>query len=270
MAPILYTYPLAYAPGKTVLALAEKGVAFTPQTIDLFNGQSLSPEYLKLNPHGTVPTLKDGDTLVPESKEIVEHVNNKDGKPLGGDKVDQTLAAAWADKIHAWDGNLFVAGNGDPGTAKVLQGLQDYKIKYAEARAKQHPELAQVYAEKIEGMKKAGAEGADKAKVAANLSQLTSILDDAEQQLAQSPYLAGEEYSIADVMFTPMLFRLGVVGKTGEYLKPRPKVSDYFNRVKTRPSFRQAFGAAENKLTAAKLLLPALVKSKFAHLTGWY
>ena len=48
-------------------------------------------------------------------REIVDYVNSKDGKPLGGDKVDQKLAAAWADKIHAWDGNLFVAGNGDPG-----------------------------------------------------------------------------------------------------------------------------------------------------------
>jgi glutathione S-transferase len=75
-----------------------------------------------------------------------------------------------------------------------------------------------------------GADAADKSKVAANLTQLTSILDEAEQQLGRSPYLAGQEYSIADVMFTPLLFRLGVVGKTGEYLKPRPKVSDYFNR----------------------------------------
>jgi hypothetical protein len=38
----------------------------------------------------------------------------------------------------------------------VLQGLQDYKIKYAEARAKQNPDLAQVYSDKIAGIKAAG------------------------------------------------------------------------------------------------------------------
>lgn len=38
-------------------ALAEKGVAFTPRYTDLFNGQSLSPQFLAINPKGTVPAL---------------------------------------------------------------------------------------------------------------------------------------------------------------------------------------------------------------------
>lgn len=42
------------------------------------------------------------------------------------------------------------------GAAKLLGGLQQFKIKYAEARAKEHPELQQVYADKIAAMKAAG------------------------------------------------------------------------------------------------------------------
>lgn len=42
------------------------------------------------------------------------------------------------------------------GAAKVLGGLQTFKVKYAEARAKDHPELAQVYTDKIAAMKAAG------------------------------------------------------------------------------------------------------------------
>jgi hypothetical protein len=38
-------------------ALAEKGVPYTSKYTDLFNGQSLSPEYLAVNPKGTVPAL---------------------------------------------------------------------------------------------------------------------------------------------------------------------------------------------------------------------
>lgn len=57
---------------------------------------------------------------------------------------------------------------------------------------------------------------------------------------------------------------------SGEYLKPRPHVSDYLKRMEQRPSFERVFGPARSKLTAARLLLPALVKAAFANATGWY
>lgn len=38
-------------------ALAEKGVKYTSKYTDLFNGQSLSPAFLAINPKGTVPVL---------------------------------------------------------------------------------------------------------------------------------------------------------------------------------------------------------------------
>jgi glutathione S-transferase/GST-like protein len=48
--------------------LAEKNIKYTSKYVDLFNGQSLSPEYLAVNPTGTVPALKDGDKLIGDSK----------------------------------------------------------------------------------------------------------------------------------------------------------------------------------------------------------
>jgi hypothetical protein len=48
--------------------LAEKNIKHTSKYVDLFNGQSLSPEYLAVNPTGTVPALKDGDKLIGDSK----------------------------------------------------------------------------------------------------------------------------------------------------------------------------------------------------------
>lgn len=76
----------------------------------------------------------------------------------------------------------------------------------------------------------ADAAAQDLAAIEANEKVLVGLLDDAEQQLSSTTYLAGSSYSVADVMFTPVLFRLGMANKTGEYLKPRPKVSEYYNR----------------------------------------
>jgi hypothetical protein len=43
------------------------------------------------------------------------------------------------------------------GAAKLLGKLQEFKLQYAAARAKEHPELQQVYADKIAAMKATGA-----------------------------------------------------------------------------------------------------------------
>ena len=42
--------------GKPLFALAEKGVAFEYHYINLTDFEQHAPEYLKLNPAGTVPT----------------------------------------------------------------------------------------------------------------------------------------------------------------------------------------------------------------------
>lgn len=79
-------------------------------------------------------------------------------------------------------------------------------------------------------MPAADAASNDPAAVAANEKVLVGLLDEADQQLSKTQFLAGAAYSVADVMFTPVLFRLGMGGKTAHYLEPRPNVSGYYNR----------------------------------------
>lgn len=51
----------------------------------------------------------------------MDYVNSLGDGPLGGSQVDQGLASRWADRIHKWDGNLFLAANGDPGGAALIK-----------------------------------------------------------------------------------------------------------------------------------------------------
>lgn len=96
------------------------------------------------------------------------------------------------------------------------------------------------------------AEGKDAAAGEANRKQLASLLDEAEAQLGVTPFLAGEAYSVADVMFTPLLFRLGMANKTGEYLKPRPNVSKYYSRWEGGGTRPVGAGAWQLALLAAR------------------
>ena len=55
-AAILYQYPLAFNPQKALFAIHDKGLANKVEMryINLFNGQSLRPWYMKINPNSTV------------------------------------------------------------------------------------------------------------------------------------------------------------------------------------------------------------------------
>jgi len=50
--------------------LEELGVAYRVQMIDIRAGEQKSPDYLRLNPMGKVPTLTDGDRVVTETAAI--------------------------------------------------------------------------------------------------------------------------------------------------------------------------------------------------------
>lgn len=60
------------------------GVDYEHMNIDLFKGESHTPEFLKLNPHGLTPVLREGDTTVWESSAINIYLAEKVYSPLLG------------------------------------------------------------------------------------------------------------------------------------------------------------------------------------------
>ncbi|KAL3694018.1 hypothetical protein R1sor_007669 [Riccia sorocarpa] len=264
--PTLYTYPLAFNPAKAKLALEECNIKYNEKKIDILSGQSLEPWYLKINPSGWAPTLVVGEDAICESAEIVKWADSQ--KPLGGDKVDRQYIDEWVGKVNSWDGNLFASAFGSGGP--VLKLSAEHKIKVAQSLAKKNPDLAEVYQKKIEALKKSFEEPTDKAKADANKSQLISLLDEAESRLANAPFLAGQEYSIADVIFTPCLQRIPQVKLDKELIDPRANVKKYWATLKKRPSFKAVFGVQESPLSAAGVVLPALAKVFISKFTKTY
>jgi glutathione S-transferase len=62
-----------------------------------------------------------------------------------------------------------------------------------------------------------------------------------EKTLAAQPWLAGKTFSLADVAVTPYVNRLDMLGMAQMWEKSRPRVTDWFNRIKARPAFKPAF-----------------------------
>lgn len=57
--------------------LHELGVPFEIVPVDLKSGQQKSPEYLKINPMGKVPALRDGDVILTETPAILLYLADK-------------------------------------------------------------------------------------------------------------------------------------------------------------------------------------------------
>lgn len=74
-------YKLYYYPGNANLAphmlLEELGVEYQLVLVDRDKNAQKSPEYLKLNPNGRVPTLIDGDLVLYEAAAICLHLTDR-------------------------------------------------------------------------------------------------------------------------------------------------------------------------------------------------
>jgi glutathione S-transferase len=86
----LYMNPASSNARRVRLTATVLGIGLDEQPIDLSKGEQRTPEYLAINPNGTVPTLVDGDCVLTESRAIMQHLAAK--KP----ESDLLPRDAWA------------------------------------------------------------------------------------------------------------------------------------------------------------------------------
>lgn len=69
---------------RVIAAAAIMGVGVERVNVDLFKGESHTPAFLKLNPHGLTPVLQDGETLIWEASAINLYLAEKANSDLPG------------------------------------------------------------------------------------------------------------------------------------------------------------------------------------------
>ena len=67
-----------------------------------------------------------------------------------------------------------------------------------------------------------------------------SYLAKMEKALAQRTWLAADTFSLADIAMTPYVNRLDMLGMSQMWEKTRPRVTEWFERIKARPAFKPA------------------------------
>lgn len=179
-----------------------------PYQLKWYNRQengSAPEEYLALHPAATAPVIQDGDLVLAESGAIVEYI------------------------CHRYGGGKLTVGPDQPNYAEYLywmyfnnnvQGL--FFAKLALGTQAPGPE-----AERIGAVLKRRED------------RYYHYLD---QRLGVSPYLAGPEFTCADVMVTFNLTSLPLFGSRP--VDDLPNVQSYVKRIGERPAYKKAMEIA--------------------------
>lgn len=84
MAITIYGDPGSGSRRRVTAAAAAMGIDLQVVDIDLFKGESHTPEFLELNPHGLSPVMVDGDVVLYEASAINLYLAEKAGSDLAG------------------------------------------------------------------------------------------------------------------------------------------------------------------------------------------
>jgi glutathione S-transferase len=224
---------------KVRLTLAEKGLDWESRHLDLRAGEHQQDWYVKLNPRAVVPTLIDGDIVVPESNVINEYLDERfPDPPL---KPDDPFGRA---KMRLWTKQLD-EGVHDAGIA-VLSFALAFRHQYL-TRGEAGKRMLESIPDPIKRERRRDVieNGLDSPSFKTAVARLLQLYRDMDAALSHHAWLAGDRYSIADAAFTPYVVRLEHLDVLG-LLDSTPCTADWYRRIKARPSFQDAIRRWEN------------------------
>ena len=235
----LYHNDMSSCAQKVRLLLAEKGLEWESRHLDLRSGEHQKDWYIKLNPRAVVPTLIDGDIVVPESNVINEYLDERFPDPPM--KPAEPSGRA---RMRLWTKQLD-EGVHDAGIAILSFGVafrHQYIVKGEAGKAmlESIPDPA-----KRERRRDVIEKGLDSPHFKIAIERLLTLYRDMDDTLGRHAWLAGDAYSIADAAFTPYVVRLEHLDVMG-LLDRTPRTAGWFRRIKARPSFHDAIVRWEN------------------------
>jgi glutathione S-transferase len=220
---------------KARLALFEKGVAFESRLVNLQAFEQHSPEYLRLNPNGVVPTLVHDGRPVIESTVIVGYIDDVFADPPLTPRdpfarAEMRLWLKWSDE-HAY--KAVYVPTWDRLSRPVAQKLSDEEL----ARRLAHVPTA----ERRARWEATARQGFGPEEFEAAYAGMTATFDRMEASLADGrDWLAGD-YSLADVAIVPFVERIDDLRPDLLVSGKWPRVSAWFGRYRERPAFEAAF-----------------------------
>ena len=195
----LYYFP-SPNPQKVRFALNELGLECETVPVDLVKREQRKPEFLALNPYGRVPVLVDGDLKLWESHAILAYLGEKAGRLWPPSAAGRADALRWL---------FFLSGHISPPATELAFNRIAVKVL--------------------------GLPG-DEAAIARGEKALPAVLSILEGQLAHGTWLLGDEFTLVECDYGPVL---NAIEKAGFSFGAFPKVGAYLEALRSRPAWQE-------------------------------
>lgn len=183
--------------------LAELELPYERRPITSRSGETLTPEYSRLNPSQKIPTLQDGELVLSESAAIVNYLATAYGAAR---KLCPPVLPRERARYDQWC--FFVMMELDANTLYVIR---------------KHEDLHKIYGE------------APNALQAARDGFARQALAAAQRLSSSGPYVLGDNFSGADILLTTCLN-----GAIRRHIELPDALHDYLKRITSRAAYQRA------------------------------
>jgi glutathione S-transferase len=229
---------------KVRICLGEKGIEFESRVLDLRKFEHHTPEYLRLNPNGYVPTLVDDGRALIESTMINEYLDERYPQaPLRpGHPYERLQMRVWTKFVDDVCLPAVVVPTWTQALSGAVAGKSEEELKLILDRIPL-PERRSRWA-KIAG------DGYTEAEFREAYDKMTLALDRMEHALRQSRWLVGDDYTLADINISPYVWRFREIDPVLLDAQKRPAVASWLERMLARPAVAQVLQGAPIASTA--------------------
>ncbi|GER30469.1 glutathione S-transferase [Striga asiatica] len=200
--------PLSTAVSRVLACLLEKDVSFQVLPVNMAKGEHKKPEYLKIQPFGQVPAFQDESITLFESRAISRYICDK----------------------YATQGNKGLYGTNPLEKASIDQWLE------AEGQSFNLPSSVLVFQLAFAPIMKIKQ---DEDLIKQNEAKLVNVLDVYEKRLGESRFLAGDEFTLADLSHLPNAHYLVSKTDRGELFTSRKNVERWWGEISSRESWKK-------------------------------
>lgn len=204
----VYGPPISTAVSRVLACLLEKEVDFQLRNVNMSRGEHKKPDFLKIQPFGQVPAFEDESISLFESRAISRYVCEK----------------------YANQGNKGLYGTTPLEKASIDQWLE------AEGQSFNPPSSSLVFQLAFAPRMKLKQ---DEQLIRQSKDKLAKVLDIYDSRLGQTQFLAGEDFTLADLSHLPNTQYLMNATDGKELFTSRSNVARWWAEISSRDSWKK-------------------------------
>jgi glutathione S-transferase len=232
---VLYNAPQSTCSQRVRFTLHEKGLAFSELKLDLFSGDQLRPEYLKINPNGVVPSLVHDGKAIIDSAVIIEYLSEVFPQPTALVPQDAVARAAMRSLIRYIDEVPTPAVRVPSYNIAFLPHYRDMPEADFVALAESKP----LRKEFLLSMGRTGFSAEEMNKALERLRRAFLRMSETLRD-SGGPWLMGTDLTLADIAMMPVLVRMDDLG-LGALWERLPEIDHWLAALRERPAFAKTY-----------------------------